>query len=99
MFCSPRQKYQPASLTLPDIFHDLESKVQNDASAIKIKDDLINWREEGSGNSLLHLACWKGDVKMARAIFDCIKARKSLVNCVNAAGATPLMMAILGGQV
>ena len=43
-------------------------------------------------------AAWNGDAKLARAIFDNVKARK-LTTVQNGAGATPLAMAMIAGQV
>ena len=43
-------------------------------------------------------AAWNGYAKLARAIFDNIKARK-LTTVQNSAGATPLAMAMIAGQV
>ena len=43
-------------------------------------------------------AAWNGDTKLARAIFDSVKARKLTV-VQNDAGATPLAMAMIAGQV
>ena len=58
----------------------------------------MNWRDP-SGNSLLHLSAWRGDLRMCRAVLEAgVKARK-LAAMQNEEGATPMAMAIIAGQV
>ena len=64
---------------------------------IKFKEDQIAWKDE-EGNSLLHLAAWRGEIPASRCIFNSIKARK-LTSVQNKKGATPLALAIISGQV
>ena len=66
---------------------------------IKFKDEHVAWRDdEGEGNTLLHIAAWRGDVQAARCIFNSVKARK-MTSVKNKKGATPLALAIISGQV
>ena len=95
----------PAVTELPaDKFGDVMKKVHTEwnpsmplPTPVKFKEDQMSWRDD-KGNSVLHIASWNGDIKLARALFDNVKGRK-LVACINTLGATPLMMAIIGGQV
>ena len=64
---------------------------------MKFKEDQISWKDE-EGNTLLHLAAWRGEVNSARCIFNSIKARK-LTSVQNKKGVSPLAMAIISGQV
>jgi len=70
---------------------------KGDLPVIKFKEEQISWRDE-DGNTLLHLAAWRGEVHAARCIFNSIKARK-LTSVQNQKGASPLAMAIISGQV
>ena len=66
---------------------------------IKFKDEHVAWRDdEGEGNTLLHIAAWRGDVQAERCIFNSVKARK-MTSVKNNKGATPLALAIISGQV
>lgn len=64
---------------------------------MKFKEDQISWKDE-EGNTLLHIAAWRGEVNSARCIFNSIKARK-LTSVQNNKGVSPLGMAIISGQV
>ena len=64
---------------------------------IKFKEDQISWRDE-DGNTLLHIAAWRGEIHAARCIFNSIKARK-MTSVQNKNGASPLALAIISGQV
>ena len=113
LISSPRRYHHPKSLVLPTpLFTDLLKKISDAAeqnsilcqapnkplpTPIKLKEDQISWRDD-QGNSMLHLAAWNGDLKLARAVFDSIKGRK-LAQVQNEKGATPLAMAIIAGQV
>lgn len=79
---------------MPEIFDELIDKV--DQRPLKIKEDLIAWRDV-QGNSMIHVAAWNGDLALVRAVCDSIKARK-LVALANLRGATPLALAIISGQ-
>ena len=96
---SPRIEFQPKSF--PNEFEDLLKPVDPDqglpAQPVKITDALVAWRDE-EGNTLLHLAAWKGRIHLSRAFFDSVKGRK-LVTVQNRKGAVPLAMAIINGQV
>ena len=63
----------------------------------KPKDEVVQWRDAHE-NSLLHLAAWRGDLRLCRALFDSVKGRK-LVAVQNDQGATPLALAIINAQV
>ena len=85
---------------MPDIFDEFIDKIEQRTegqAVVKIKEDLIAWRDEQE-NSMLHLAAWNGELKLARAVFDSIKGRK-LTTTQNKLGATPLALAIIAGQV
>lgn len=110
---SPRRYHRPKSAELPTpLFADLLKKLSAAAeqnsilnqlpnkplpTPIKLKEDEIGWRDD-QGNSMLHLAAWAGDLKLARVVLDSIKGRK-LAQVQNEKGATPLAMAIIAGQV
>lgn len=64
---------------------------------LKIKDEHVNWRD-AQDNTLLHLAAWNGVKWLVRTFLESVKGRK-LVTAVNHQGATPLMLAIIAGQV
>ena len=99
--CSPRAVYKPKNLS-PKQYEDLFGAIpENKAEppTIKFKDEHVAWRDdEGQGNTLLHIAAWRGDVQAARCIFNSVKARK-ITSVKNKKGATPLALAIISGQV
>ena len=70
---------------------------KGEVPVMKFKEEQISWRDE-EGNSLLHIAAWRGEIHAARCIFNSIKARK-LTSVQNRKGASPLAMAIISGQV
>ena len=103
---SPRAKHCPKPI--PSKYANMFKKPPDDADTtqllpaappitVKMTDELVNWRDEDD-NSLLHLAAWHGRTLLARQFFDSMKGRK-LVTAVNKKGATPLALAIIGGQV
>jgi len=102
--CSPRAKYAP-STTLPDdvmeVIHNSKSS-ENGLVQGKIPDyPLMEWRDE-RGNSLLHLAVWRNDLKLTRWVFESAskgKRMSSVVDVPNDQGATPLMLAIIAGEI
>ena len=104
VFCSPRSLHKPKHL-YPKQYEDLfKAVIENNVEmaqppVIKFKEEHHAWRDDdGEGNTLLHIASWRGDVQVARCIFNSIKARK-LTSIQNKKGATPLAMAIISGQV
>ena len=102
---SPRSLYKPKNV-YPKQYEDLfKGVIENKTEAvvqppvIKFKEEQVSWRDEDNeGNTLLHIASWRGDITAARCIFNSIKSRK-LTSIQNKKGATPLAMAIISGQV
>ena len=96
--------HRPDPVRLPDdVFGDLVTKVHSEwdpskplPTPAKFKEQHLNWRDT-KGNAMLHVVAWNGDIKLARAIFDNIKARKQ-TNLANTLGATPLAMAVIASR-
>ena len=98
-YFSPRSTYKPKTLN-PKQYEDLFGMLKGhkgELPVMKFKEDQISWKDE-EGNTLLHLAAWRGEVNTARCIFNSIKARK-LTSVQNKKGVSPLAMAIISGQV
>ncbi len=110
IFRSPRKRHRPPDGgALPPQFADLEKKVAEMCergsnpsgplpAPVRLKEDLASWRD-GDGNGLLHLAAWRGDLRMLRAALESGVKGRRMTAAQNDDGATPMAMAIIAGQV
>jgi len=90
---SPREKYRPEFPT--QYMEFLKTSAQPDSCTI-LYDEHLDWRDQG-GASLLHVACWTGNLELFRAF--CLDANgRKLLTLPTTAGLTPLMFAIINGQ-
>merc|ERR1712106_407091 len=90
---SPRDKYRPE---FPIEFMEfLKTSAQPDSCTI-LWDEHVDWRDE-SGCTLLHIACWTGNIELFKLFCGDSNGRK-LLALSTTSGLSPLMFAIINGQ-
>jgi len=90
---SPREKYRPEFPT--QFMEFLKTSSQPDSCTI-LWDEHIDWRDE-SGCTLLHIACWTGNIELFKLFCLDTNGRK-LLALSSTCGLSPLMLAIINGQ-
>ena len=61
--CSPRNKYRP---TFPAQFMEFLKSSSTEESCTILWDQHLDWRDEDTGATLLHIACWTGNIALLR---------------------------------
>ena len=64
MILSPRNKYRP---TFPAQFMEFLKSSSTEEACTILWDEHLDWRDEDSGATLLHIACWTGNVNLLRS--------------------------------
>ena len=64
MILSPRNKYRP---TFPAQFMEFLKASTTEESCTILWDEHLDWRDEETGATLLHIACWTGNVNLLRS--------------------------------
>ena len=60
---SPRNKYRP---TFPAQFMEFLKSSSTEESCTILWDQHLDWRDEDTGATLLHIACWTGNIALLR---------------------------------
>ena len=74
---SPRNKYRP---TFPAQFMEFLKSSSTEESCTILWDQHLDWRDEDTGATLLHIACWTGNINLLRTFSNDISVSFYLIS-------------------
>ena len=90
IYCSPRDKYRPQ---FPIQFMEFLKSSAGDEAVI-LWDEQLEWRDPASGATLLHIACWTGNINLFRSFCNDLSVSRNMINII-----TIIINAILGQKI